>query len=972
MVRRSKRRNPSGASGNQPSPRRGEKTKQSKVSQAKETDPKGAKQTKLSFSAIEPARKAVPGTPNGTAMVTAITPEPTAAAKRLVHPSPPTTPDRHPPSNAPTTTTNNNNANEVDKTTTTNEADKKPAAITTKKKPPQSPKSIISTTNSKKTPKTNKKVTHSDEPTTKSTKTSKTKDKPTKIPTALQKPSATYRDIRFNGMIETPPSENPYQDFLTLLKAYYAIIQDTLGKDIYLAAWDSEQEQFFPPIKRPTKLPASRESLGIYLGTYVNPKQEGSKIFLNLRLLTFKTHPIPLERFGIELSDNFASSKNPMSIYRQPKPCQAARSECVGWMMYSCKSINSSTFVPALKKTLNIPDDVAVGVQYRTILMDNGRKPAYDKDNPPAAALHLDIDERFALVYQGRAASLWRKSSKQRLPNGIQLRLVPCFSSAIGKSMTEVQSSDAKTLRERQFYFVKEHLRVLPAYFFISQLDTPLSTENPMTLRRAMMSRAPANKPSQRLLHNIDAAWNQPAKYTITTVVGREVEANRFLVNMIPEFLHTFGKDATKWFTGSGLLIYKDIKWNPTKKTTSSSKEKESEEMVQEDVWELNAKWEQLKETSTLSTDRPDATALDPNASSTLNEPDPPHDPPELVDRLASDKSIASFGNVYQRDLDEEDEEAAAAKAKEATDNPPKLTGTQFEFNSEQIERDRQKTIDGPRSTGYSMSTAGKTTPGTRLKLKEAQEEIENLRIALAQQASLKKDTTYLEDHQEETHEEISENQAIGAALARTPRETLEAAIDAMEEDQHDVIHIGSSSSSSDPSEEPHSKSSKSSSDNPQDSDAMEEDIQPTTEKERDKDQDHSSADDNNSMNIDDMSDIEDITPEPGGTDRFPNQDEEEEIVFTADKPSRTTSSSASSEPTDTSDSDTTSSSSSSPSSSSSSKDSLESYNTQDLINELKKTPQHPLEKIDEISQSSDIDNTSVTASDLRRDAGHE
>jgi hypothetical protein len=103
--------------------------------------------------------------------------------------------------------------------------------------------------------------------------------------------------------------------------------------------------------------------------------------------------------------------------------------------------------------------------------------------------------------------------------------------------MTDKQQSGTKTLLERQLYFVKDHLRNHPPYFFISQLDTPLSEENPMTLRRAMMSRAPTKSALSRLIHNVDTSWNQPSKHIITTVVGREVEAQRFPVNMIPEFL---------------------------------------------------------------------------------------------------------------------------------------------------------------------------------------------------------------------------------------------------------------------------------------------------------------------------------------------------------------------------------------------------------------------------------------------------
>jgi hypothetical protein len=45
---------------------------------------------------------------------------------------------------------------------------------------------------------------------------------------------------------------------------------------------------------------------------------------------------------------------------------------------------------------------------------------------------------------------------------------------------------------------------------------------------------------------------------------------------MIPEFLHRFGDAASKWFTGLGLLMYKDVKWNPEKGTTSLAKERDS------------------------------------------------------------------------------------------------------------------------------------------------------------------------------------------------------------------------------------------------------------------------------------------------------------------------------------------------------------------------------------------------------------
>jgi hypothetical protein len=215
----------------------------------------------------------------------------------------------------------------------------------------------------------------------------------------------------------------------------------------------------------PQNILQSRESLGIYYPrTHVNPKTEGSKVYLNLQLVTTKAPQVPPAHFGMELGDQFASSKHRMSIQRQPRACQAAKAK--GWMMYSCKSMNSNTFIPTIKKTLNISDTVAIGIHFHSIGNEHGKKLAFNKESPPAAAIHLNMDEPYALVYQARCASMWRKNSKQCLPNGIQLQIVPCFTSATGKSMTEIQPSGEKIMLERQFYFVKEHLCTLPSLLF--------------------------------------------------------------------------------------------------------------------------------------------------------------------------------------------------------------------------------------------------------------------------------------------------------------------------------------------------------------------------------------------------------------------------------------------------------------------------------------------------------------------------
>jgi hypothetical protein len=229
--------------------------------------------------------------------------------------------------------------------------------------------------------------------------------------------------------------------------------------------------------------------------------------------------------------------------------------------------------------------------------------------------------------------------------------------------MTDTQRSDAKTLTEQQYYFVKEHLKVLPPYYFISQLDTPLSADNPLTLRRAMMAQTPPKQPTQRLIQNVDLAWKHTSKYTITTVIGKEVEAQRFLGNLIPEFLHQYGNEATKWFTSQGLLVYQDVKWNPAKGNTSSAKEQASADLVKEDPWGLEEKWSEIQSTKTTESQRPDTKNLDNDAVMT-----PAPEKTSNQTRLGSDKSIASFRTMYHRSKDNDDTKEEAILAKEAAE----------------------------------------------------------------------------------------------------------------------------------------------------------------------------------------------------------------------------------------------------------------------------------------------------------------
>jgi hypothetical protein len=111
--------------------------------------------------------------------------------------------------------------------------------------------------------------------------------------------------------------------------------------------------------------------------------------------------------------------------------------------------------------------------------------------------------------------------------------------------------------------------------------------------------------------------------------------------------------------------------------------------MVEEDLWDLTSKWEQLN-VNKAST-RPNEAALDappaatPATGTTAETPTTGFT--EKTERLASDKSIASFRHVFNRPIGEDDTiKEADALAKAQADKPVDLTGNQFEFSTEQLE----------------------------------------------------------------------------------------------------------------------------------------------------------------------------------------------------------------------------------------------------------------------------------------------
>jgi hypothetical protein len=182
---------------------------------------------------------------------------------------------------------------------------------------------------------------------------------------------------------------------------------------------------------------------------------------------------------------------------------------------------------------------------------------------------------------------------------------------------------------------------------------------------------------------------------------------------MIPECLYLYGEPARKWFTPSGLEAYKDTRWDPNLKTTSSTNHDLSDCLDENfmgmgDVWRPAA----VSVRPIAPTPRTPA-VLNPTALSTTAE--------EVLAATANigrtDASIKSFGdNIFGRDHDGDTVHTVLLKDNLPTEsllNPTvqiDLTGMEFDNNIRNNADDES----------MSMSTMAHTTEDTRRRLKES------------------------------------------------------------------------------------------------------------------------------------------------------------------------------------------------------------------------------------------------------------
>ena len=539
--------------------------------------------------------------------------------------------------------------------------------------------------------------------------------------------SAKLKDCRYKITIEMLPTDDPLPTFCSGFKKVFEIIQKLCKPNpIWLAAWDPEQSSSFEPIKDPKDIPSGkkwthRRQLSAYFGGYIDPNPKGEKMYSKLRFMTPSTSDLDLEQLGQVLRGAFYSLEPDLhvAIPQNPIPCQATRPVCIGWLFGSSKFINEKSFLPAVRACLKIPDDCRLGMQWRVIVNALGKRPIFDSDTPAPSAIHLDISDEYAPTIAARASELWcsrqsRPKSHIRLPNDIQLRLVPCFSNSLTRARSEASKSDIIQMAEKQQYFSEKVLQRVEVPF-IRLLDTELSSQESITLRRIIMARAPVGFPTKRLVHNVDFNWSGN-KVIITTPIRYLLETTQFANNLIPALRHDYGGGVDKWFTAAGIHLFQDQTWNPDTSTSSTRAELATKAIADEDLWEIGDAW---KHHSNIAS-RPSVPTPAPDQVPEL--PIVPPIPPSGSDIFGDDSDIRSFASAFQR----------------ASNQPPvppnattKTSGT-VQLSQDTLQALAQKPPDSESDT-LSMSTAARTTDSTRLRLQTAKGTIANQAHEIAQ-----------------------------------------------------------------------------------------------------------------------------------------------------------------------------------------------------------------------------------------------
>jgi hypothetical protein len=211
--------------------------------------------------------------------------------------------------------------------------------------------------------------------------------------------------------------------------------------------------------------------------------------------------------------------------------------------------------------------------------------------------------------------------------------------------------------------------------------------------------------------------------------------ADNAINNIIPEALHTYGPTAGKWFTSQALMMYENIKWDPTKKSTTTQTATDTSKILEEDLWGLANTWKARPAAVSGTQDTPVANMSAVGlAINRMN--------------LTSARDVASFGSLFARD---KDDDTVATTAPTVPPLPTHDQRTTIVFDAAALPGN----AGVPKDTddNMSMSTAAKTAESTCLRLRETKDTLAHTCAQLDQQTQLF--STFLADFPPELHQKF-------------------------------------------------------------------------------------------------------------------------------------------------------------------------------------------------------------------------
>jgi hypothetical protein len=276
------------------------------------------------------------------------------------------------------------------------------------------------------------------------------------------------------------------------------------------------------------------------------------------------------------------------------------------------------------------------------------------------------------------------------------MRLIPCLGSSRAVAVSENHKYNMKLMAAKQQFFVNSYM-VKIDNSHIMNLDDPVKN---YTLRQYLMSRVPKTSLIQRLFVSVDKSW-KGNEFTLVTVKPYATEAVKALNCMIPECVHLYGIEAAKrCFSNAGLLAYQDVKWDPTKQSTTSHQDQESKALVDEYLFQIGTNWMM--------------TAPIMQAQMTRKAPQTPaeYTVQNLLASRGHGNDAGSFGSVYQRQHDDNSIVTTKTTTEEMDINTTPGVIVQMDPN---LEIQRNNNTDDDKS--YGASSAGFTTGTTRREL---------------------------------------------------------------------------------------------------------------------------------------------------------------------------------------------------------------------------------------------------------------